>query len=179
VNLYLVVDVESIGLHGEGYAAGWVVVDGHGVEQASGRWACPPEAALGNEAARVWVAANVPDLPATHATPREVRDGFWRLWLSWKDRGAVLAADCPWPVEARFLAGCVDDDPTRREWEGPYPLIDVASVRLAAGFDPLGTTERRPGELPEHDPLADARQSARLLVEALGCNSCQLPVVSC
>jgi hypothetical protein len=79
----------------------------------------------------------------------------------------MLAADCAWPVEARFLAACVDDQPEQRAWEGPYPLIDIASVRLAAGLDPLATVERLPSEMPAHDPLADARQSARLLIEAL------------
>jgi hypothetical protein len=51
--------------------------------------------------------------------------------------------------------------------DGPYPLVDVASVRLAAGLDPLGAYDRTAGELPVHNPLADARQSARLLLEAL------------
>jgi len=73
-------------------------------------------------------------------------------------------------VEARFLIQCIEDDHYAREWWGPYPLIDVASLRMAAGLDPLGTEERIEllGELPEHDPLADARQSARLLVDAIG-----------
>jgi hypothetical protein len=73
----------------------------------------------------------------------------------------------PWPVEAHFLSECVADRPQEREWQGPYPLLDVASVRLAAGLDPLATVDRLPSELPAHDPLADSRQSARLLVEAL------------
>ena len=38
---------------------------------------------------------------------------------------------------------------------------------LCAGMDPMATYDRLPAELPRHDPLADARQSARLLVEAL------------
>jgi len=83
-----------------------------------------------------------------------------------KDKGAVLAADVPWPVEARFLAQCIDDEPGRK-WDGPYPLIDIASVRLAAGLDPLASVERLAEELPQHDPLCDARQSGRLLVEAI------------
>jgi hypothetical protein len=38
---------------------------------------------------------------------------------------------------------------------------------LALGRDPLATNERLPDELPAHNPLCDARQSARLLIEAL------------
>ena len=96
-----------------------------------------------------------------------MRDAFWRLWLGWKSNSVWLAADVCWPVEANFLRACIEDDPIRRTWEGPYPLIDIASVRLAAGFDPLGTEPRRDDEMPARNPLADARQSARLLAEAL------------
>jgi hypothetical protein len=96
-----------------------------------------------------------------------VRNGFWRTWLEWKSRGAVLVADCAWPVEARFLAACVDDNLDARTWDGPYPLHELASFMVAAGMDPMTTYDRLPDE-PQHDPLGDARQSARLLVMALG-----------
>jgi hypothetical protein len=39
---------------------------------------------------------------------------------------------------------------------------------LLSGRDPLATYERLPNELPAHDPMADARQSARLWLECLG-----------
>jgi hypothetical protein len=165
--LFMVFDVESIGLHGGSFAYGYVVIDRAGHEVASGGAACKPERAYGFDEDWDWVAANCPELPVTHGDPQNVRGRFWRDWMDWKAKGAVLAADCPWPVEARFLIECINVDPVRRKWDGPYPLIDVASVRLAAGLDPLGTDERRPDELPIHDPLADARQSARLLIEAL------------
>jgi hypothetical protein len=38
---------------------------------------------------------------------------------------------------------------------------------MAAGQDPMKNHERRGDELPKHNPLADARQSARLLLEAI------------
>jgi hypothetical protein len=167
-DLFLVFDVESVGLHGEGFAWGGVVVDERGkVLDYRPGW-CPPESAAGTDDGRKWVAENwhAPDLPPAGG-PRQLRKRFWDWWRWWKARGAVLAADCAWPVEARFLAACVDDDPAPRAWEGPYPLIDVGSVLLAAGMDPLGKYDRLPDELPEHDPLCDARQSARLLCEAL------------
>lgn len=175
---FLVFDVESVGLHGEGYAVGYVVVGASGVELESGRFACMPSRCGGTASGREWIGKNVPPIRLTHDEPYQVRDAFWGVWQEWKGKGAILAADCPWPVEARFLAACVDDTrpvlrgvvmaESTREWDGPYPLIDVASVRLAAGLDPLGSEHRLPAEMPAHDPLADARQSARLLVEALG-----------
>jgi hypothetical protein len=167
--LFFVLDCESMGLHGETFAVGFVVVDRSGTELDSGMFACPPETAGGDDEGRAWIADNV----NIHADdtwlddPMDVRTEFWGHWQKHKESGAVLFADCCWPVEARFLAACVDDDRASRTWGGPYPLHDIASVRLAAGFDPLATVERLPGELPAHDPLADARQSARLLLEAL------------
>lgn len=166
-NLFVVFDVESVGLHGEGFAVGFTVVDLEGNERECGRYACNPNAARGTPGGHKWVEENIQKLEETHASPWLVRTAFWRRWQAWKAEGALLVADCAWPVEARFLAACVDDNPMTHEWSGPYPLHDLASVLLAAGRDPLAKNERLPRELPEHDPLADARQSARLLLEAL------------
>lgn len=165
---FMVFDVESVGLHGEGFAVGFLIVDTRERRPCQYTWfCCQAGKAIGTNANRKWVAENVPTMASTHDTPREVRDAFWQEWKRWKAKGAVLVADCCWPVEARFLAACVDDDPEAREWEGPYPLHDLASVLLALGKDPLATNERLPSELPQHHPVADAMQSARLLMTAL------------
>lgn len=164
--LYVVFDVESIGLHGEGWAVGFVVVDRDGLQYGAGLYACSPDAAKGPDDGRAWVAENCPPLEANCASPAEVRHRFWQDWQDWKGRGAVLVADCAWPVEARFLIACVDDDPVTRTWQGPYPLHELASFLTAAGMDPMAEYDRLPGE-PKHDPLGDARQSARMLSHAL------------
>lgn len=175
----MVFDVESVGLHGEGFAVGYVVIDGDSYydELDSGLIAAPPDVALGLSRDREWVEEHVvPALAEGCGFPRRntrctyvsgVRHEFWNAWMHWRAQGATLAADCPWPVEARFLAACVDEAREARAALGPYPLIDVASVRLATGLDPLATEGRLPTEFPAHHPLADARQSARLLLEAL------------
>lgn len=168
---WFVFDVESIGLHGAAFAFGFVVLDSEGKTVAEGLECCsmvgiwqynghPKED-------RQWVADNVPDLEPTVRSEHALREAFWYHWREWKSKGAVMVADCPWPVESRFLVECVGDAPHARKWEGPYPLIDVASVLLAKGLDPMATYPRRENELPAHDPLNDARQSARLLKEAL------------
>lgn len=164
---FLVFDIESIGLHGEGFAVGWVVISSLGAVYEESLLSCPPDAANGTSDSRAWVAKNIPPMAVTHKSPHGVRQAFWAVWELWKKNGAVLVADCCWPVEARFLAQCVDDDPRAREWGGPYPLHDLASVLLANGKDPLAITERLPNELPQHNPLADAKQSARILIAAL------------
>lgn len=165
--LYLVIDVEAVGLHGEGFAVGWVLVTITGEELACRRLSCPPEHADGAPSDLEWVSEHCQWDGHTHATPAQVRQAFWLDWMDAKARGAVMVADCAWPVEARFLLACVRAGGGDRTWDGPYPLHDVATARLAAGLDPLGTENRRPDEMPAHDPLADARQSARLFIEAL------------
>ncbi len=162
MSLLFAFDIESIGLHGEGFAVGYVVVDAAGAELEAATFACSPDAAQGADSDREWVAQNVPAQIATHATPREVRAVFWQRWLHWSALGAHLVADCAWPVEARFLAACVEDHGVAAHWQGPYPLLDVSSLSAALGIDTHAAVERKPHELPAHDPLADARLCARL-----------------
>lgn len=174
----MVLDVESVGLHGEGFAYGLVVVDlitGQELDRDLA-W-CNPNLVRscrsGPDAARAWIKTHVmPGLQTdqkhwpTHLNPWDVRDSFWKKWTQWRE-SAQLWADCGWPVEAKFLAKCVKDDPVNRAWSGPYPLQEIATVIQLAGGDPLADYARLPGELPKHHPLADARQSARLLSEAM------------
>lgn len=169
MSLWMVIDVESLGLHGEPFAVGWVVVDGGGNVREEGEAWSPPSMACGTEQDRAWVTANVTRHPLAtdHKDSDHVCGAFWSRWCYWRSRGAVLAADVAWPCEARFLISCVENDIEHRPAQGPYPLVDIASIRLAKGLDPLATEPRLPHELPAHCALADARQSARLLLEAL------------
>lgn len=170
----IVFDVESVGLHGEGFAVGWVVLDEYGREVSCGLAFCDPDAAsAGVHGDRAWVAEHVvPGLEAAQesirlVSPFGVREAFWRMYQALKADGPVeLWADCPWPVEARFLISCVQRNTEDRNWQGPYPLLDVGVMMRAAGMDAMMTYDRLPSEMPAHNPLADARQSARLLLDA-------------
>ena len=175
---FMVMDVESIGLHGEGFAVGWVVITRSGVKLDEGCIACDPELCNGLFEDRIWVRENVPELKQTSPTKQHLRNHFWHEWRSWAEQGAVLVADCSWPVESNFLSACVKLNPREREWGGPYPLHDLASVTLALGGDSLASTERLPDKLPAHHPLIDARQSARQLIAALNSARFQVKVTS-
>jgi len=174
-NFWMVFDVESVGLHGEGFAVAWIVLDPDGIEHEASQEACLPTEATGPNSGRIWVRDNCPELPITRQTPTEIRQAFWAAWSRWKAKGAVLIADCGWPVEARFLAACVDDaripaeengkmEDGHRDFQGPYPLHELASLLLGAGIDPWRKPKRLAQELPEHDPLADTRLSVRQLL---------------
>lgn len=167
---FFVFDVESIGLHGEGFAVGGGIYPPNG-EAPVGEflYACPPSSAEGPDAGREWVGNNVPCIDPTHPSPDAVRGAFWEQWMDAKRRflDILMAADCGWPVEARFLSQCVDGFRGERELQGPYPFHEIASIMEAAGMNPMQKYDRKERERPEHNPLADARQSARLLFEAV------------
>jgi hypothetical protein len=184
----LVFDVESVGLHGEGFAVGWVVIEDG--EVAEENWcACSPDKAMGSPEGRKWVTQHVPQTtlkPDRHhskASPRQVRDAFWAVWERERDKGSTIWADCAWPVESRFLIACIEDarlkhktmivsanlPGTKRCWDGPYPLHEISTIRRAAGLsggEISSHLSRQDDELPAHHPLTDAKQSARLLLEA-------------
>lgn len=168
--LTIAIDVESIGMHGEGFAVAYVVHNATGVEIDAGCIACNTAAAKGGDDDRAWVAQHVtlPDCTERCANPRQVRAAFWQRWLRWRETGAQLVADIAWPVEARFLAACVDDAGAAAHWQGPFPLLDVATLLVATGIDPTTPQPRRASELPMHNPLADARHCARLWFEHAG-----------
>jgi len=165
---FFVFDVESVGLYGEAFAvAGGIYINA--VAQSEFRFCCPIWEAKGDEDDRQWVMANVPVMEITHRHPAAVREAFWSEWEKAKARypGITMAGECIWPVEAGFVAACIRQEIADRKWSGPYPFHEIASVMLAAGMDPMATYEREESEKPAHEPLADARQSARLMATAL------------
>jgi hypothetical protein len=164
-------DVESVGLHGRGFAAAYVVVDPlqgwKELEAAIFATRATPE--MGTPGNLEWVQKNVMlgalEVHQVFNTPAEVCEAFWVAWRRWKkEREAALLADHPWPVEGHFLNACVDAQFPAREWEGPYPLLDITTACILADVRRL---ERTGLELPEHNPLADARHSVRRLRYAM------------
>ena len=165
---YFIFDVESIGLHGEGFAFGFTVIKTEtGEELDSGISACRPDLARGTLDSRAWVAANLPAIESSVGSPRVLREVAWNCWRTWSGKGAVAIVDCGWPVEARFLSDCVADFAPGRDWKGPFPLHEAATLYIAAGMATFPPHVRLPEHLPEHNPLNDARHTARLLRMAL------------
>ena len=149
---FFIFDVESIGLHGEGFAVAGGVYLENGAPQWEFKFACLPEDAAGNADDREWVRDNVPVFDITHRSTKQMRGAFWNEWKKAEKSGAEMAVECGWPVEAKFLEQCVADKP-ERNWEGPYPLHEIASFMVAAGMDPMAKYDREPSEMPPHDPL--------------------------
>lgn len=165
--LVFIFDVESIGLHGEGFAVAGGTYNHLGEPAHEFAFHCDSDAADGDYDDREWIQKHVTINPDSvrFEEPFYVREAFWKEWEIAKGLGAVMFVECGIPVEANFLARCIDQE-SARKWEGPYPCHEIATMMLAAGMDPMATYPRLPREMPAHEPLADSRLSARLLAEA-------------
>lgn len=172
---FLVLDVETVGLFGEPFAFGAVVLNGKTLEtEVEVFVACPFSAAKGppddkafvekEVAPAVYLSDKIPPHRAV-TTPDHLRDQFAELWQHWQARGAVIVGDHIFPCEAEFLSGMWVERKVsgKAEVPSPYPVLDIASMLAMYGRDPVQEFERELEELPRHNPLADARQSARVL----------------
>jgi hypothetical protein len=167
---FFIFDVESIGIHGEAFAvAGGVYKDGKALHEFA--YHCSSDLANGTLRNRGWVKDNVrlSKDSVRLSLRKDILSMFWTELRSAREvyPNLVIAVECGWPVEARFLNECIDSSPINRENQGPYPLHEIASFMEVAGMDCMETYDRLPNELPAHEPLADSRLSARLLFEAL------------
>ena len=181
--MYLTFDVETWGLWGEAFAVGYVLTDDNGGSLLEGLHCCPLEDArwdfvTGREASEkdaAWLRQNVlPHLPSPDCfTTRAIRDKFTQVYreaskeATRRNETLFLAADVPFPCEVHFLAALRLDNPAENAKLMPYPLIDVASMLLCAGYHPVDTIMRLDREKPAHNPLNDARQSSRILHQLL------------
>lgn len=183
-------DVESVGLYGDGLAFGFVIFEGDTTIEEGLAIANPLNCAgerVDFDWLKVhvfpWINAMSPEFPREGERsivlndpttgvlttlcdgPGSLREAFWSLWEREKARGTELWADVCYPVETNFLATCVRAK-TGRKFQGPFPLLDVATLSQAACLQNR-FPERLPSELPEHHPLMDSRHSVRRLRSAL------------
>lgn len=169
------IDAEAVGLFGEVFAVSLVLVDPTVYDKTGNpfswretmirTWAVSPTEEMGTQSDYDWVMEHVtlPKETIWCDSLVEMRSLFWRMITSLKEEGMALFGDTVWPVETNLLTKCVQDDPSRRTWEGPYPLLDLASMA------PFGNPpeEWLPQHLPKHNPENDARHSMRQLLHVL------------
>lgn len=161
--LFFVFDTETDGYHGKTFAVGWVVVNRRGEVKGEGL--------LSTDQYKIqskWVKDNIlSHLKLEHRMPLGFRNDFWKQWNKWRKEGALTWAWFQWPCESNFLTECVNDLHFEREWNNPAPVHEIATVMKLAKMGSQHSYPDLPSELPTHNPLCDARKSARLLLEAL------------
>lgn len=158
---HLFVDAETDGLYGPFLSVAALVTDGENRELCHFYGAVFPERA---EIRSPWVREHVlPSLGQAElffSGEADLTEAFWRFWLAHRET-CLCIADVGVPVEARLFSLCVSRDPQTREFLGPYPLLDLSTLLLARGLDPLADRGRLSGlALTPHDPLHDVRMAA-------------------
>lgn len=168
----LSIDVECNGLHGKAFAVGAVVMklDRTIVDEFGAR--CPIEGELDP-----WVRKNVlpvlTEFPETHRTALAMRDDFWEWYRAAKENSDYMMVDNGYPVEARFLISCQDDDIEERYWDHSFPMLDLASIFITIGVKPLAirykfvASELGEAQNLQHNPRFDSWVSALAAAKAL------------
>lgn len=157
---YLVFDVESAGLLGEGFAVGYCIVDDESGATLESDWRSAGIASVPCDSGNLmWLLENLPR-EVTHPENAMTLEGLreWFVSIVEQHKDCAPTSDCGVPVESNFLRAC---------GLNPYPLHEVATALLLAGRDPVGTFDRLPFELPKHHPMMDSRQSGRILLECI------------
>lgn len=131
---YLFVDADTDGLYGRFLAVAALACDEQGgnVESFSCRW----DYADADVESR-WVRENVlSTLKNRRILPTE-EDMLEEFWSFYRKQGKVLCVgDVTYPVECRLFEKCVRLNMSEREFEGPYPFLDLGSMLYACGMDP-------------------------------------------
>lgn len=157
-------DAETNGLWGKPFSIAAVVWE-NGKEVKSFLARCPIEGEVND-----WVAKNVlpqmEGIPVTHDSYEEMLRAFAEFYLAEK-AGSDIIVHMGTPVESRVFidmhsVGCIGD------WDGPYPLIDIAGNLKQTGFDPTSVDSYNAShglvvpacEGGTHNPLYDSRAAA-------------------
>lgn len=164
-------DLEANGLHGPVFAVGAVVVGTDGTVHDKFAARCPLTGP-----ADTWVAENVlpvlGSLPLTHNNSNELRNAFWQWYLPAEAAADYVLVSNGYPVEYRFLIQCQEDDLPARYWQHPFPILDLATIFLATGYDAAAKTKLlndifQAGQMSRHHPVDDALVAALAAFRAL------------
>lgn len=167
------------------YTETWAKItrrDTHGsFDNRKFEWVCVDEIVLrlpDTEVTNEWVRGNVlpalTNLPVTHSNYADMLAAFAAFYLKYRSQETEFICHVGFPVETGLLRdmyslGLIG------EWDGPFPLHDLASVLLAKGFDPTSADAyiaakeiklQHHGQT--HDPLYDCEVAARAFIDLMG-----------
>lgn len=164
-------DAETNGLWGQPFAIGALVYDENGVEVERFVGRCPIQGEV-----VPWVAENV--LPQLAELPVygdwcQLLSAFAKFYLANKD-GADQIVHMGYIVEAKLLRDMYSTGMIG-EWDGPYPLIDIAGNLQQVGEDPTSVdsyVQKWGLEVRDfggtHNPLHDSEVAAVVYRHLLG-----------
>lgn len=152
---YFSVDAETDELYGPAFAIGAVVwEDGKFTKQFKGVLKDADKFVTSD-----WVRENclpIADGYTQYETRADLLNAFWNFYMENK-KDAQIFADVGAPVETQVFRECVMLDLKNRQWDGPYPLDEVASILRGRGIDPDIDRIKFSGfNGRKHDPCDDA-----------------------
>ena len=133
---FLFIDAETDGLYGSFLTVGLVVTDDAGNMIEKAYYGIKKENMMISD---VWTRENVfPVLGDYEACEDEAEllEKVWAFWMKYREE-AYAAADVMYPVESRLFMKCVMNNESERKYLGPFPMLDLSSLLMAAGYDPL------------------------------------------
>jgi len=153
-------DAETNGLWGEAFSIGALVYDESGKEVARS------DEKVTNEWVKDNVLPQMKEIPVTHQTYNEMLRDFADFYMQYKE-GADILVHMGVPVESRILRDMYEFGYIG-EWDGPFPLCDVAGNLQQAGENPTSVDEyikKHDLSVPDfdggtHNPLYDSAVAA-------------------
>lgn len=133
---YVFLDVETDGLYGSFLTAALIAVDEEGNELSRAYYGIKREHMNVKEA---WVIENVLPVLGDYEEcedEKQLLQKAWDFWMQYQE-DAYMVCDVAYPVETRFLKACVEMNQAEYMWKAPFPLIDLSSLLMAKGYDPL------------------------------------------
>lgn len=113
-----------------------------------------------------WVMENVVPKFGDYEECENESELFQRVWDFWQKyrENAYAVCDVGYPVEARLWEKCTRLDLKEKTFKAPFPLIDISSMLLAKGYDPLMDRTKILGVEADmvHNAMFDVEMSVRL-----------------
>lgn len=169
-NKLVFVDAESDGLYGPFLTVGMLVTDLYGHEIERAYYGIKKKNLHITDA---WTRQHVLPLMGDYEGCNgegELLEKVWVFWMRY-EQWAYAVADVAFPVESRLFECCVRRNEKERKGHGPFPLLDMSSLLLAKGIDPLqerAALLKQPLSGGQHNALYDVMVSAAIWREYFG-----------
>lgn len=162
-------DAETNGLWGSGFSIAALVYE-NGIEVSRFLGRCPIEGEVVPFVQKE-VLPKMEDIAETHQSYKELLADFAKFYLANKANAYVIV-HMGVPVESKLFTDAHDMGYIG-DWDGPYPLIDVAGMLLQAGEDPTSVDAYankyaiEVGETNSHNPVYDSEVTARVFTHLM------------
>lgn len=172
---FIFIDAETDGLYGAFLTVGLVAADESGKILEKAYYGIKKEHMLLTDA---WTRENVWPVLADYEVCEdedELLEKVWAFWMQYREE-AYAVADVMYPVESRLLMKCVMKNEAERKYLGPFPMLDLSSMLMAAGYDPrvnrvelLDEDEKKVMMGRIHNALNDAEMTATIWYKLKKC----------